>query len=105
MTRLHAHKQFDYSPKALRRLRLEKALFISENNKDVYYEFLLEEDIPFISSNILVCSTNKKGKRPWFTNCLAMFFLDLIMLGWIQRLILYYNSFIVHFHLKKLIVK
>ena len=105
MTRLHTHKHIDYSPQAFIRLKAEEALFITLNNRDHHYDFHRNEDIPFMSSKTLVMSENKEGKRPWFTDWITMFFLDLIMLGWIQRFKLYYNTFIVHYHLKKWIVK
>ena len=83
MTRLHTHKQIDYSPQAFVRLIAEEALFIALNNRDLHYDFTRHEDIPFMSSNTLVLSETKEGKRPWFTHCWSMFFLDLVMMGWI----------------------
>jgi len=105
VTRLHTHEHIEYSPKAYSRLIAEEALFITLNNRDFLYDFHRIEDIPFMSSNTLVLSETEKGTRPWFTHCWLMFLLDLVMLGWIQRLKLYYNTYVVHFHLKKWVIQ
>ena len=83
MTRLHTHKHIEYSPQAFVRLKAEEALFITKNDRDSHYDFHRIEDIPFMSSNTLVLSESKEGKRPWFTHCWTMFLLDLVMMGWI----------------------
>jgi len=45
------------------------------------------------------------GAKPWFAKFYILFLLDLIVIGWIQRIKLNSNSKIVHFTFKKLIKK
>ena len=60
----------------------EKVRFISENNKDVSYDFSFFTDVPFTEEHTLVYE-EKLGGKPWYAvNCLRIL-LDIFILGWI----------------------
>jgi len=77
--------------------------FIMWNHTDVFYEFTVDEDIPFQAEHCLVFNP-EKGSRPWFTNPFYLFCLDLLSIGWIQRLWLAQRTKVVEYALVKYII-
>jgi len=103
LVRLHTSKRFFYSPLANARYALEKELFIRTNHRDISYEFSITEDIPYQAEYCLVHNP-ERGPRPWFTNPCLLFLLDLITLGWVQRLFLTNQTNVVEYGLNKYII-
>ena len=73
-------------------MREEESAFIYEHAKDDdCYDYTRVEDIPEFSEYTLIVTDDGQTK-PWYCNTLIMGTLDILMLGWIQRLVLYYKA-------------
>ena len=80
------------SPIVRKRYVDEKVAFIQENNKDnQLYEFEFLVDVPFTFDRTLVYE-EKLGGKPWYANDKLMVLLDLLVIGWIQRIFIEYYT-------------
>ena len=68
------------------RLWNDERIFIAKNLRDSHYEFKRIEEIDFLSEHTLVVN-QKENERPWYLNIATLIFLDIIMFGWIQRVL------------------
>ena len=55
-----------------------------------------------MTENTLVVSDDPK-LRPWYANVACMYLMDVLMLGWIQRIRLELNTFEVKYTMRKII--
>ena len=102
LTRLHTDKVYNYSPQASVRLQQQRANFIAVNNHDTHYDYTLQQKIPHQTEWTLVFNEDG-GKKPWYTNYCLMIFLDCLLLGWLQRLVLNASAKVVEYKLVKYI--
>jgi len=89
------------------RIQDQKTEFISKNYKpdrDVRYDYQLVEKIPHQKQMSVVFNDDcgKKG-APWYANYRLMVFLDILVLGWIQRIVLNSKAKVVEYKLVKYI--
>lgn len=97
--RLHVTKTFRLSPKAEREHRSQKAIFIRQNQKDTFYDFKEEEKIEGMLENIGVYTDS----MPCFFNRYILILLDIIALGWLQRLVMLLKTGETFFTIRKVI--
>lgn len=71
-------------PAAAMRKRAAEGSFISSNSYDVHNDFSCALKIPYQSDFVLVYNP-AKGSAPWYTSRGLLAFLDILMLGWLQR--------------------
>ena len=55
-----------------------------------------------MTENTLVVSDDSKF-RPWYANIACMYVMDLLLIGWIQRIMLELNTFEVKYTMRKII--
>lgn len=103
LVRLRTYKTVNYSPGAMTRLTWAKRSFIVRNDWDTHYDFHYHEDIPHQASNTLVYN-DALGGAPWFTNCGLLVLMDLLFLGWIQRVCMLKSTGRVEYSLNKLVL-
>lgn len=104
LTRLWSHKEIDYTSKGWKKWKKTKKKIIKKNkHRDTHWQYYCTEEIPYHVEFMLVYN-DQVGQKPWFANFTILVILDIILIGWIQRIKLNSNSKIVHFTFKKLIV-
>ena len=84
LTRLRVHKSYSSMPAAKLRYNEDRKKFIENNSRDVHNDFSIVKDVDHPEDFWLVYNPDA-GAAPWFTDSSILFFLDIIMLGWIQR--------------------
>ena len=88
------------SPSARTRYKEEKEEFMKDNYQDTLFEFGFQTDVPFTVERTLVYQ-EKMGWKPWYASFLIHIFLDVLFLGWIQRLFLERKTFEVKYQITK----
>lgn len=78
-----------------------KEKFIKYHIRDKHYDFSEHMVIPGLIDNI-GCYT---GKMPWFYNTCFLILLDIIVLGWLQRLIMLAKTGKTAFTVRKYIIR
>jgi hypothetical protein len=77
----------EWSEIAWKRMKEQESDFIYRNTKNVdEYKYERKEDIPGFKEYTLIITEN--AIVPWYCNPTLMGILDVLMIGWIQRLIL-----------------
>lgn len=84
LSRVYTFKYIYLSSKARSNYSRQKAAFIKQHWTDKQYDFKFTKEIPHHAEHCLSWNP-ERGAKPWFANCCAMIFLDLIFFGWIQR--------------------
>lgn len=97
--RLHVFDNIRYSPVAQKRKNEQKSEFISKNHTDEHYDFSENEHIPGHVQNIGVYSD---GKPCYFSACFLII-LDLVILGWLQRILMLVKTGETFFTIRKVI--
>lgn len=90
-----------FSHEAGARMSIERSEFIACNNRDVHYDFHDSRKIPGLLNQIGVYT----GKMPLFYSTCMMVLLDLIMIGWIQRLVMLTTTGRTCFSVRKYIIR
>ena len=103
LTRLFTHKIINMSARAAGSYAVQKHNFIKHHWSDEQYEYNFTEEIEGHDSHSLIVNP-ERGGWPWFTNTPLMIFLDLILFGWLPRLMLDKNSLRVEFTIEKYII-
>lgn len=97
--RLKVFEKIIFSNSAFLEYQEQKASFIRRNFLDAKYDFKEKRQIPGLLNNIGVYT----GEMPCFFNRYLMIFLDLIMFGWVQRLVMLVNTGKTYFTVRKYI--
>jgi hypothetical protein len=85
--RLNIEEIIDMAPVVRKRYQDEKRDFINDNNRDTHYDYVFDTDVPFTVERTLVYQS-KLGEKPWYANFIVHCFLDVVFLGWLQRIFL-----------------
>lgn len=105
LTRLSTDKHLCYTEKGMRRMHKKYNSFIRKHDRDAHYDKWQNETCGSAIPSKTLCFNEKQGTRPWYTKAAGLYLMDVIMLGWIVRLLLNKNSKIVSYEIKKLIKK
>ena len=103
LTRLFTHKIINMSAKANGSYNWQKHNFIRENWRDDEYDYDFTEVIEGHAAHALIINP-ERGGNPWYTKWFFMITLDLILAGWLPRLLLDRNSLRVEFTIEKYII-
>ena len=94
----------EWTEEAWKRMKEKENEFIYKNTVNVdYYTFERKEDIPGFKDYTMIITNN--AKVPWYCNSTLMGILDVLMIGWIQRLFLFKNAKKHMLKLTKVILK
>jgi hypothetical protein len=77
--------------------------FIQRHHRDTHYNYNKRETIHHLASFALIYNS-EHGELPWFAKSVYMFLLDVVILGWIQRVKLNSATRKVKYQLNKYII-
>ena len=97
--RLKVKDTIDLSPEAGKKYKAQKQAFIDNNQRDTHNDFSVKQFNPGVVNNIAVYN----APEPWYLKLWVLIILDLVMLGWIQRIIMQKRSGKTQFSIKKYI--
>ena len=97
--RLSVKETIEFGAAASKNYEVQKENFISSNRRDKHNDFSVIQRVPGLIKNIGVYSSPK----PCYLNLSVLVFLDFIMLGWVQRMIMAERSGKTYFNIKKFI--
>ena len=104
ITYLSTREVIKYSDEAWKRMKQQESDFIYQYAADDdCFEYKRTENIKGFSEYSLVIADGKT--KPWYCNTTIMGILDVLMLGWIQRLIFYYSARPAMLKLTKVILR
>ena len=104
LTRLYTYDVVNMSAKANASYNIQKHKFIKENWKDENFYYDLVNGFEGHSAQTLIVNP-AKGGFPWYTNRNFLYLFDLILMGWLPRLLLERNSQRVEFTIEKFIIQ
>jgi len=100
LTRLNIDEVIDMSSGCRKRYTGERSSFISANNRDKHYHYSFKTDIPFTEEHTLVYNDDL-GMKPLYASMGMMCLLDILAIGWIQRIFLEAKTYEVKYKLTK----
>ena len=104
IARLFTDKTINLTPRAKARKRNQYAEFIRDHrHMDQYYKAWTTEEVRGLEHHTLVLN-KKLGGRPYYSHPCLLCLSDLLVLGWIQRLVLINSTPECYYALKKHII-
>ena len=104
IARLYTDKKIYLTPRAAARKKYQYHQFINDNrHRDQHYESSITEEVRGLENHTLVMN-KKLGERPCFSQPFLLCLGDLLVLGWIQRLVLINSTPECYYALKKHII-
>ena len=86
LTRINTEKIVNLSVQAEERYEAQKANVLALHIRDKRHDYWFSKQTDeYLDEETLALNSNK-GSSPWFVNRVLLFALDVIMMGWIQRL-------------------